>query len=111
MHIGANGRRKRRVSHEALCQRPGGGDKLFLCYPVLEKKFKESKDPKFELGLSDYYEVCFFKVGGVHILLNGLLVRFMTFKYLDKLYMGFYLYPWLKPQIMRSKPSEINRFV
>lgn len=43
VHIGADGGREGRADREALCQRAGVRNELFLCYQVLHKT---SRNPK-----------------------------------------------------------------
>lgn len=89
MHVGADSGRKRRVGHEALCQRPGVRNKLLLCHQVLVQNFKESKNSKFRLAYLIFMKCVFQRRRTVHILHNRLLARFITFKYFRQMVYGF----------------------
>ena len=56
-----------------------------------------TKNCKFKLGYLMIMKCAFQRRRTVHILHNNLLARFMTFKYLDKWYIGFHLHSWLRP--------------
>ena len=48
-----------RLQDEAVCRKLGIRNKLFWWYQVLGQTFEESKNPKFNVGLSGHYEIIF----------------------------------------------------